>query len=162
MSVSRIQPESAPESGVHQAAFYLSALQAVLERADPEKLTHQELHRRLEEIISSGEQPALAEAPAIYYAQGSDLFLANADLAAVYLSLEKLEELPVSEMVEFLEDTIHRRQAQMDLWPEGRLEMGIAYAALGEYERASAVLIELITICESGGRYYSENMAMAA
>ncbi len=137
-------------------------LWSVLQKADPESMTNREFRQELEEsILTTGEQPQF-EMPKVFYSNDNELFLGNSDLTNVYHSLERIEQNSLREGVEFLEEIIRRREAQDDLWPDGRLELGLAYAALGDYEQASRLLEEVINICETGGKYHSQNIAMAA
>ncbi len=74
---------------------------------------------------------------------------------------KKAEQKSLREIAEFMQEVVQKREARGDLWPEGRLQLGIAYAALKEYADARRVLDEVIRICESGGRYLDEQ-AIAA
>jgi Flp pilus assembly protein TadD len=141
---------------------YLAALVKILSQADPERTTNREVQQQITSLVRAKDEQTRVETPIIYYSDKNELFLGNQELAELYQAFEQIEQQPVHQAVEFLEEVIQRREAQNDLWPEGRLELGIAYAALGEWEQARKELDEVIMICESGGRYMSENMAMAA
>jgi hypothetical protein len=138
----------------------LFAILSVLEKADPERTTNRDVRQQIEEILLPTERRF--DDQKIFYADDDQLFLGNKDLTTVYESLGRIEQNSIREAVSFLEDVVRRRQSQDDLWPDGRLELGLAYAALGDYEQASRVLTEVIEICESGGKYHSQNMPMAA
>jgi hypothetical protein len=158
MTVRRAQT---PQAQTPQGDNFLE-LWPTLQKTDPERMTNREFRQQLEEsILATGEQPQF-EMPKIFYSDDNELFLGNSDLANVYHSLERIEQNSLREAVAFLEEVIRRREAQDDLWPDGRLELGLAYAALGDYERASRVLGDVIEICEGGGKYHSQNIAMAA
>ena len=64
------------------------------------------------------------------------LFAAYAVRSRSIELLKHLDELEAREMIAGLEATIAQRQQQGDYWPEGRLNLGIAYACLGEYDGA--------------------------
>jgi tetratricopeptide (TPR) repeat protein len=158
MTVRRAQT---PQAQTPQGDNFLE-LWSTLQKADPERMTNREFQQQLEESIrTTGEQPQF-EMPKIFYSGDDELFLGNSDLANVYHSLERIEQNSLREAVDFLEEVIRRREAQDDLWPDGRLELGLAYAALGDYQGASRLLEEVIDICETGGKYRSQNIAMAA
>jgi Tfp pilus assembly protein PilF len=70
--------------------------------------------------------------------------------------------LTLAQSASFLEGMVAKREARADLWPGGRLQLGIAYAALRDYEQARRTLDEVIRICESGGKYRREQMMVAA
>ena len=57
-----------------------------------------------------------------------------------------LDERPASEIIAGLEEVIARREQQGDYWPEGRLNLGIAHACLGEYEDARRWLEDAVNI----------------
>lgn len=141
---------------------FLATLATSLREAGPERTTNEQFRQSLQRNQPVMDDPRLAGASVTYFALGEDLFLGNPDLAQVYASLEKIEEAPLRETAAFLEEVIRRRESQEDLWPDGRLELGIVYAALGEYRRASLVLDEVVQICRTGGRYQKSNVAMAA
>lgn len=140
----------------------ISALISVLENANPESTTNRDVQLQIAELVRGSEENARLNFIHSYCSDPNVLFLGNEDLTVVYRSLEEIEQSSIREAVSFLENVIRRRESQDDLWPDGRLELGLAHAALGDYVRASRVLIEVIEICESGGKYYGQNMAMAA
>jgi hypothetical protein len=91
----------------------------------------------------------------------AQLLLSTPEMTQVVQAINQEEQRPLREIVDFLETVIAKRAARDDLWPEGRLQLGIAYATLQEYANARRVLQEVIQICESGGRYM-ERAEMAA
>ena len=148
--------------GVEIEADFLSTLVTSLREADPEHTTNDGFRQFLQRNQPVLDDPRLNGASITYFAQGEDLFLGNPDLAQVYASLEKIEQAPLRDTAAFLEEVIRRRESQEDLWPDGRLELGILYAALGEYRQASLVLDDVIQICKTGARYKGSDTAMAA
>jgi uncharacterized caspase-like protein len=68
----------------------------------------------------------------------------------------------LEEIAAFLQAEVDKREAREDLWPEGRLHLGIAYAALKDYDNARRTLDEVIRICESGGKFMREQNFIAA
>jgi tetratricopeptide (TPR) repeat protein len=146
---------------VEEMANLLFALADTLDKADPGKTTNAAFAQQLEATLRPRSN-RLPE-PGFTFGEPQHLFLGNEALTTAHRSLERLAQAPVRETIAFLEEVIARRQERGDLWPDGRLNLGIAYAALGDYEEARRILEEVIDICESGGRYpYGEEMAMAA
>jgi hypothetical protein len=66
---------------------------------------------------------------------------------------QQVKEQALRTIATFLEEAVEKRQARDDLWPDGRLQLGITYAALKEYASARRILDEVIRICESGGKF---------
>jgi tetratricopeptide (TPR) repeat protein len=89
----------------------------------------------------------------------------DADAAALIKKLvDKLPEikaLSLEEIAAFLQEAVAKREAREDLWPEGRLQLGITYAALKDYPAAKRTLDEVIRICESGGKYMEQHYMAA-
>lgn len=84
---------------------------------------------------------------------------ANPDHAAPELPQNAQKRLEA--IVAFLQEAVAKREARNDLWPEGRLQLGIAYAALKEYPAARRTLDEVIRICQSGGKYMEQHFIAA-
>jgi hypothetical protein len=141
---------------------YLSTLLTVIRRADPERTTNRELKQQINSLVLAQAEQNRARSPIINHSGEEALFLGNRELVDLIRAFQQIEQGPARQAVEFLKRTIRRRESQSDLWPEGRLQLGMAYAALGEWELARRELDEVIMICESGGRYKGQNMAMAA
>lgn len=141
--------------------FYLDALADVLAGTDPGTLTNAQFEQRLKAAIQAQRNNLDFQPPLVLTAGPQGLFLGNHALNEVNLALQEVEAAPLRETAAFLEAVIERREEQADLWPDGRLELGITYAALGESRRASEKLEEVIQICQSGGRFQKANVAMA-
>ena len=65
------------------------------------------------------------------------------------------------EIAAFLQAEVDKREARDDLWPEGRLQLGITHAARRDYAAARRTLDEVIRICESGGKFMEQAMIAA-
>ena len=74
--------------------------------------------------------------------------------------LGQLEELCLRQVIETLTKTIQHRETQEDYWPEGRLNAGIAYAILGDYQVARRWLEEAVDIF-AGSDLVEDGRAMA-
>jgi hypothetical protein len=61
----------------------------------------------------------------------ADELVGTADALLVHMGEQRARRI-----IATLEEVIARREQQGDYWPEGRLNLGIAYACLGEYEDA--------------------------
>jgi hypothetical protein len=72
------------------------------------------------------------------------------------------EEKALKEIANFLQAMVEKREGRDDLWPEGRLELGITCAALKDYLTAEHTFEDVMNICESGGKYRAEQFAIAA
>jgi tetratricopeptide (TPR) repeat protein len=151
-----------PEPVRPEPTYYLAALARVLGELDPERATNREVQQQIQKAVQAKDEGTQVEPPIIYHPGDERLFLGNGDLDALYRTFEQIEQGPLRQAVAFLEEAVRRREAQGDLWPDGRLELGIAYTLLEDWQRAQRVLDEVIDICESGGRYLSKNVAMAA
>lgn len=86
----------------------------------------------------------------------------DAPLPDLYQALQTEDAQPLAEIATFLQQMVASREARDDLWPEGRLHLGIAYVALNDPPAAQEIFEEVIRICESGGKFMNEPMAMAA
>jgi tetratricopeptide (TPR) repeat protein len=140
----------------------LAAIQSSLEKADPEQTTNLQFKELLDETLKRVQEPGGRRADLYYFATGESLFLGNADLAELYQSLKRIEQSPLREAAAFFEAAIQRRADTGDLWPDGRLQLGIALAELGEFERASNVLEQVIEICERGDLFSQNKFDLAA
>lgn len=84
------------------------------------------------------------------------LFLNSSKKPSVIRKIEQDNKTTLLQIAGFLQSVISKREARGDLWPEGRLQLGIAYAELQNYENAQRVLEEVRQICSSGGTYRSD------
>jgi tetratricopeptide (TPR) repeat protein len=75
--------------------------------------------------------------------------------------MPEVEKASLEMIATFLQEEVEKREAREDLWPEGRLQLGITYAALKDFEQARVRLDEVIRICQSGGRYMREQFQAA-
>jgi tetratricopeptide (TPR) repeat protein len=105
-------------------------LHGILERAKPGRETVPNLERSLKEGFGDG--------VAVRIAQGAQdsLLLADELMGRADALLARIGERRARQVIAALEEVIARREQQGDYWPEGRLNLGIAYACLGEYEDA--------------------------
>lgn len=88
-------------------------------------------------------------------------FLGNHCPPALIAEMQAVGETTLEEIADFLQHEVDKRQARDDLWPEGRLQLGITHAARHDYAAARRTLDEVIRICESGGKFM-EQAFMAA
>jgi tetratricopeptide (TPR) repeat protein len=133
------------------------------ESLDAKSSDHSQFDRALKQNLErAGGQDIRFADPILYYGEETQLFLSNPNIQAMYETLKEIEQAPLKDIAEFLRGVIEQRARQDDLWPDGRLHLGIVYAALEDFEAARNTLEEVIEICESGGRYMQKNIAMAA
>jgi tetratricopeptide (TPR) repeat protein len=111
------------------------ALVRASEGADLQSLTYSEWLNRAsakpessDEFVVAGDR---ADGP----------ILENHAIRAVAFSLlTRLGQKPVADAISLLSRMIEQRDQQGDTFPEGRLNLGVAYAAVGDYERALPLL----------------------
>jgi uncharacterized caspase-like protein len=82
-------------------------------------------------------------------------------LNALLLDMPKIKEISLEKIADFLQAAVSKRESRDDLWPEGRLHLGITYAALKRFGEAEQTLDEVIRICRSGGRFMREQAVAA-
>ncbi len=136
---------------------YLAALAQCLKQVEPRHSTNATFEKNLRHLVRqiADQQNTLPELLIAH--QGNDQpFLSNQPMANFLRSIRQIEQKPLAEIANSLQTTIDKRQARNDLWPDGRLQLGIAYAELGEYALARRIFDEVIRICESGGRFMDE------
>lgn len=107
-----------------------SELHGILERTKPGRETIADLERSLKEVFEHGIAVRISDGA------GGRLLLANQVLGRADELLVRMGEQRARRIIADLEEVIARRQQRGDYWPEGRLNLGIAYACLGEYEQA--------------------------
>jgi hypothetical protein len=141
---------------------YLATLVRCLATVNPRTTTVGDFAQQLTKALQglNNEQRTIP-APMFITDDEAQLLLSTPEMTQVVQAINQEEQRPLREIVDFLETVIAKRAARDDLWPEGRLQLGIAYATLQEYANARRVLQEVIQICESGGRYM-ERAEMAA
>jgi hypothetical protein len=139
----------------------INVLQNALERIDPHTTTHMVFQRRLEDAFQNLGEGRLSR-PRLYFADHEQLLLGGQDLSMAFQALERIEERPLQAIADTLQDVINHREEQDELWPEGRLQLGITLEAMGSYVQARQVFEEVIQICENNGRFKNSAMAMAA
>lgn len=130
---------------------YLSTLIAGLKTIDSTRTTQAEIARWLEKRqkeAASGFSPLLLNG-----SSETQLFFATSAWEALITQTQQLEDEALRQLVIFLQAVVDRRAARGDLWPTGRLELGIAYATLNDWENAQRMLDMVIKICESGGHF---------
>lgn len=150
-----IPTEAVPE-------IYLHILAKCLAMVDPVRTTNAAFQQQLEQTLHVQSTDSLdLPAPLIVAPNEEQLLLSNQSITTLMQEIRAIEQAPLREIAEFLQAMVDKRAARGDLWPDGRLQLGIAYAALEEYARARDVLDEVIRICESGGKF-NNTMAMAA
>jgi hypothetical protein len=89
------------------------------------------------------------------------LFLSMPAHSSAVALLGELERSELRGVIEILERAVAARQGQDDYWPEGRLNLGIAYAAMGDYRTARGWLREAVDIL-SGRGLAEDSYEMAA
>lgn len=105
------------------------------------------------------------------YQQAPDAMMALPRNGAFFLSTQEqsefqammtfLRQTELMEVASFLSAQVEKHQEREDYWPEGRLQLGIAYALLSEYTKARQVLEDMVNFLESGGQF-TKNVQMAA
>ena len=157
-AISSTKPRPATES----TEQYLMILAHCLEQLDSRRNTNATFEEDLRQLVQKqGSEQNSPTDPLVIHSGRNKLFLNNQHLADLVQAIRHVEQKPLRETVEFLQEVVQKREARGDLWPEGRLQLGIAYATLEEYANARRVLEEVMRICESGGRYMDEQ-AIAA
>jgi tetratricopeptide (TPR) repeat protein len=116
-----------------------SALHAILERADPTRDTFGDLERALIEVSDDVTLQASD-------ATRRQLVFANELQIRASTLVTRLDEQCTREIIAGLQEVIARREQQGDYWPEGRLNLGIAYACLGQYEDAQRWLDDAVNM----------------
>ena len=114
--------------------------------------------------MPAGEKAPRAQQIANFKAQinaTEQTMLTNHFVTEILLPMQHVGQRTLAELADFLSMEIGKREARDELWPEGRLQLGITFAALKEYRLAEQTLDEVIRICESGGRFM-EQAIMAA
>ena len=141
---------------------YLATLNHCLANVNPQSTSVGEFAHQVTKAIQglNNEQRTVPE-PTFVTGDAAQLFLSAPAMTQVVQAINEEAQRPLREVVTFFESVIAKRAERDDLWPEGRLQLGIAYALLQDYLNARRVLEEVIQICESGGRYM-ERAAMAA
>jgi hypothetical protein len=141
---------------------YLVTLAQCLEQVNSRQSTNRAFARSVQQYLQRQGHDLIILPEAQTRHPGDDqLFLSNQPLAELMQEIRQAEHKSLRETVEFLQEVVQKREARGNLWPEGRLQLGIAYATLEEYADARRVLDEVIRICESGGRYLDQQ-AIAA
>lgn len=129
----------------------------ILEHATPNDYLLDDLARSLKEVF--------LDDVTIKGAQGarSQFLLAGSQHNKAHMLLERMDQQQEHQIIAVLEDMIKRRELQRDYWPEGRLNLGIAYACLGEYEKARRWLQEAVNMFRNPSYIlHSDQMEMAA
>jgi tetratricopeptide (TPR) repeat protein len=63
-----------------------------------------------------------------------------------FAQLARLEKEATAQAISILSRMIEQREQQNDPYPEGRLNLGVAYASLGDYERALPLLERAVAL----------------
>lgn len=117
-----------------------SQLHGILESADPSGETFGDLERSLKEAFEHDLTVKVSDATR------GQLVLANNIATRASELMVRLDEQRARQIIAGLEEVITRREQQGDYWPEGRLNLGIAYASLGEYEAAKRWLEDAVNM----------------
>jgi hypothetical protein len=126
-----------------------------LEQADPDAVTAGDL------AALAGPGP-LHEVTVLTAGDPQARLLGSTALDDVNGWLRRLEQQDLRRLAERLEAVIAERESQDDLWPEGRLNAGIALAALGEVVAARRHLADAVDVFSGRGLANAEaDMAMA-
>lgn len=141
---------------------YLQILLECLATVDPERTTNPAFQQQLERTLRAKNTGVLdLPTPLIVAPKDNRRLLSNQSMTELVQEIQAVEQAPLRVIAEFLQATVDKRYERGDLWPDGRLQLGITYALLEEYARARDVLEEVIRICESAGKF-NNTMAMAA
>ena len=138
-----VETEAKLGQGAEQVHGTLTgALYAILDRADAARESYGELERDLQKALR-GILVKVAEA-----ARGQVILTNQITLPRARELIQHLmagpDEQRAREIIAGLQEVITRREQQGDYWPEGRLNLGIAYACLGEYQDAERWLDEAV------------------
>lgn len=133
-----------------------SQLLETFHQADPERETFDNLDRDLEKVFEHNVTVNVPDA-----IRSQLVFANNIVHARCSKLLALLDEHHEREIIVNLEEVITRREQQGDYWPEGRLNLGIAYACLGEYEAARRWLEDAVNILRYPS-YVPRSQQMAA
>lgn len=84
------------------------------------------------------------------FAQGDDqdkpLFFNHTRNAAILQLVREIEQTPIQATIVLLHRLIEQREQQGDLYPEGRLNVGIAYAAIKDYDKGIGYLERAVAL----------------
>lgn len=142
-----------PQEELH--GVLTAELVRILERADPSGLLAGELEGQLRVVfqdrIRIDLERDLARRP---------LFTSVLHSQALAL-LEQIEQAGLRQAIEALANAIEQRQQLDDPWPEGRLNLGIAYATAGDFAAAQRSLEEAVDL-GSGKDLFRQEAMMAA
>jgi hypothetical protein len=127
------------ETAPHTHGTLTRVLHGILEQADPSQHTFGDLERALKEVLDDVDLQ-------VSDAARGELILANALQIKTAKLMADLDEQGARQIIAGLEEAITRREQQKDYWPEGRLNLGIAYACLGQYEEARRWLEEAVNM----------------
>lgn len=118
-----------------------SQLHKFLESADASRETFGDLERSLKEVFGDNLTIKLSAA-----ARHQPVFANH--LARASELMTRLDQRDEHAIIDGLKQVIERREKQQDNWPEARLNLGIAYACLGEYGEARRWLEEATRMIE--------------
>ncbi len=124
--------------------------------ADASRETFDDLERSLKEAFGHDVTVRVSDATRDQLVLANNTVCTRADEL-----IARLEEQRARQIIAGLEEVIARREQQGDYWPEGRLNLGIAYACLGEYENARRWLDDAVDIFRSPS-YIPRSEQMAA
>jgi hypothetical protein len=99
--------------------------------------------------------------PLFHFNQVEGPFWSTPDAGEMLHFIQQVEMATLQKIADFMQEMVDRREQRGDPWLEGRLELGVAYTVLGDYDRARSVLSQLVRISEGGG-VFAEEMMMAA
>lgn len=156
MAVRQVIPTEQPIPEI-----YLQIVNKCFTDVDPVRTTNAAFQQQLELSLRTQSTDSLHLPAPLIAAPNDQLLLSNPALTELLREIRAVEQAPIREIAQFLQAMVDKREARGDLWPDGRLQLGIAYAALEEYTRAREVLEAVIRICESGGKFNQEQ-ALAA
>jgi len=123
-----------------------AALIRSLEQADVARATFSDIVQNLEDEFKND--------IAVRFSRNipsRQLFTNTAHVEALHRTIE-LEQAPIRDILAVLNKAIDRRQKAEDYWPEGRLNAGIAYAAVGDYHKARRLIEEAVDLFSGRGR----------
>lgn len=134
----RVQFAGEPAPRFHGALT--SGLHTILYRADPSRESFDDLERALKEVFGHDVTVKVSDATR------GQVVLANPIVTRANELTARLDEQRAPEIIAGLEEVVAKREEQGDYWPEGRLNLGIAYACQGEYEAARRWLDDAVNM----------------
>ncbi len=117
------------------------ALVRTLEKEGEQGLTYDEWFRRAAEPL-----PVNAEFVILGEGRDEPVFANRAARDRALAILTQLEQEPIRQAITSLSRLIEQREQQNDPYPEGKLNLGVAYIAMGNYEHGLPLLKHAVSL----------------